>query len=1098
MRRTTKLMRQISRHIHALCNVPATPRRANRLAYRGRSFDHSRALEPLESRVLLSADFVGPIAPFEHAAPPTIVPLVPQAPPSGHFGASSHNDDFADRVDLGSVLFVEVTGSNVGFTGETGEPTSGSFFGTPVDIEPLSSAWWSWTAPQDGQAFITTEGSDFDTILTVAVGDAVEDLFVIAQDDRIKPDSTSEVFFGVTAGETYHIAVDGYAGDEGAIALLVEMVVYSLGNDDFADSVDLGSDSVAFSQALNVGFTGETGEPADLFGMEPLSSAWWSWTAPSAGNVSVNVESFIFDFDAFFQFIPVITVATGDAVDDLTVITQVVGDDFGGFGGGQADFSATAGTTYHIAVDGLADQEGVISLNLNHFTDRGNDSFADSIDLNAEPFEISTGSNVGYDRQTGEPDQSSTVNSAWWSWTAPKDGLAGFSTRNSNIDTFLTIAVGDSVDDLTVLAQDGDEFGTIIIDLDVTAGTTYHIAVDGFEGQEGDIRVSVFLSDRFENDDFDNAFDLRSRSATGAFTTNLGFTGETGEPAQDGDIASAWWKWTAPADGGAVIHTVLTVGFDTILTVAVGDSVDDLTVLAQNDDHPDSVDGGSLVELDVTAGTTYYIAVDGKGDAQGFYSLDIGHFPDRGNDDFADSVDLGSVEFIDITDRNIGYDSETGEPAQDGTIASAWWSWTAPANGSLSINTLDFPSTLETFLTVATGDTVDALTVLGQQSGEFGAFFVAVTAGTTYHIAVDGLGDQEGSYSLDLFFHPAIMNDDFADRVDLGSDFFAFGDGSNVGFTGETGEPAQSGDIASAWWSWTAPTDGDISVTTFGSELDTFLTVATGASVDALTVLAQNDDDPFGFNGSSLIEMAVTGGTTYHIAVDGSGGDQGDYFFDLEFTPSGVEPPRVTGVRVDSTSWTDPALDGGVAIPVGSGEQLRPQKQGNIDLIHIEFSRELDPESIDTFSFIVSGENVFVYDYVHIYDAATRTVTLVFDEPIDNDRILLGVSDFLTADGARLDGEWDNPFSIDTISSDTFPSGDGEPGGRFLFTFFVLPGDPTGDGKVDAADLNLLALAWQQMNTPEARAADLTGDGKVDAADLNQLALNWQADSSVF
>ena len=62
-----------------------------------------------------------------------------------------------------------------------------------------------------------------------------------------------------------------------------------------------------------------------------------------------------------------------------------------------------------------------------------------------------------------------------------------------------------------------------------------------------------------------------------------------------------------------------------------------------------------------------------------------------------------------------------------------------------------------------------------------------------------------------------------------------------------------------------------------------------------------------------------------------------------------------------------------------------------------------------------------------------------------------------------------------------------------------LPGDVNGDGQIDAVDLNVLALSWQQAVTNGVEDADFNGDGVVDAADLNALALNWQvqAESSV-
>lgn len=53
-------------------------------------------------------------------------------------------------------------------------------------------------------------------------------------------------------------------------------------------------------------------------------------------------------------------------------------------------------------------------------------------------------------------------------------------------------------------------------------------------------------------------------------------------------------------------------------------------------------------------------------------------------------------------------------------------------------------------------------------------------------------------------------------------------------------------------------------------------------------------------------------------------------------------------------------------------------------------------------------------------------------------------------------------------------------------------GDANGDGRVDAADLNMLALNWRSTDKTWA-LGDFTGDGLVNAADLNLLALNWQS-----
>ena len=64
-------------------------------------------------------------------------------------------------------------------------------------------------------------------------------------------------------------------------------------------------------------------------------------------------------------------------------------------------------------------------------------------------------------------------------------------------------------------------------------------------------------------------------------------------------------------------------------------------------------------------------------------------------------------------------------------------------------------------------------------------------------------------------------------------------------------------------------------------------------------------------------------------------------------------------------------------------------------------------------------------------------------------------------------------------------SGNGTPGGNFNFEFYVLAGDVNGDGKVSAADFNVL----RSNSSPVVNATnwhyDINGDGKISAGDQN-------------
>ncbi len=126
------------------------------------------------------------------------------------------NDAFADALTVTGFPVV-TTGSNVGATAEVDEPGHAD-----GDAMPNGSVWWKWTAPFTGEVSITTEGSDFDTLLGVYTGTSVNTLTLIGEHDGEPPDYLiSTVTFTAQQGVTYYIAVDGYLSDVGDITLSI-------------------------------------------------------------------------------------------------------------------------------------------------------------------------------------------------------------------------------------------------------------------------------------------------------------------------------------------------------------------------------------------------------------------------------------------------------------------------------------------------------------------------------------------------------------------------------------------------------------------------------------------------------------------------------------------------------------------------------------------------------------------------------------------------------------------------------------------------------------------------------------------------------------
>jgi len=113
------------------------------------------------------------------------------------------------------------------------------------------------------------------------------------------------------------------------------------------------------------------------------------------------------------------------------------------------------------------------------------------------------------------------------------------------------------------------------------------------------------------NDDFANSTAITGgRGSTISNNTNA--TYEEGEPYEDADSTgrTVWWSWTAPSNGIHIFHTAGS-SFDTILAVYTGTQLNNLTLVAYNDEAM----GGSQSRLtvDAVAGQTYHIMVDGWG-----------------------------------------------------------------------------------------------------------------------------------------------------------------------------------------------------------------------------------------------------------------------------------------------------------------------------------------------------------------------------------------------------------------------------------------------------------------------------------------------------
>ena len=505
------------------------------------------------------------------------------------------NDDFAAAQVLSGPSGT-VSGSTMGATKEPGEPDHAGDAGG-------ASVWYSWAAPSSGQFSFETCGSGFDTVLAVYTGATLEALVPVTADDD-SCDTQSRVSFTATQATVYHLAVDGFGGDQGALTLSWQTQVVPP-NDDFAAAQVLSGPSGTVSGST-MGATKEPGEP-DHAGDAGGASVWYSWAAPSSGQFSFETCGSGFD--------TVLAVYTGATLEALVPVTA---DDDSCDTQSRVSFTATQATVYHLAVDGFGGDQGALTLSWQVVPP--NDDFAAAQVLSGPSGTVS-GSTMGATKEPGEPDHAGDAGGAsvWYSWAAPSSGQFSFETCGSGFDTVLAVYTGATLEALVPVTADDDSCDTQSrVSFRATQATVYHLAVDGFGGDQGALTLSWQTQVVPPNDDFAAAQVLSGPSGTVSGST-MGATKEPGEPDHAGDAggASVWYSWAAPSSGQFSFETCGS-GFDTVLAVYTGATLEALVPVTADDD---SCDTQSRVSFTATQATVYHLAVDGFGGDQGALTL---------------------------------------------------------------------------------------------------------------------------------------------------------------------------------------------------------------------------------------------------------------------------------------------------------------------------------------------------------------------------------------------------------------------------------------------------------------------------------------------
>lgn len=715
-------------------------------------------------------------------------------------------------------------------------------------------------------------------------------------------DSSSALGAGaLTVGETYIITSVGTTDFKavGADANLVGAVFVATGLASGTGTVG----TVTTVTGTSVGATSETGEPVHGT-VGSGHSVWWKWTPSVTGTATIDTAGSAFD--------TVLAVYKGDSFSETLSVSELVvlaySDDLSSSDvTSKVSFTVVQGTTYYIAVDGFGGgargDTGLVNMHLvigpgTYIAQ--NDDYADRAVIAGE-YAVAKGSSELATLESGEALINynsyyylyyNTMNSVWWSWTAPRSGKVTITADMEMVDGYgwlsfygnlaLFSGTSDDIKDLVYLAA--DEEGQIIstgsaspsLARNVTEGDVLQIRLSDYPSSGGSLNTLTVSMDAADlsNDHFAKR-KLLSGSAASATISNVQATAQVGEPAHYEEVTAGNFvigqRYMINSLGTTIFSACSVEAVANVLgTEFTASGVGSGTGTALHL-RPLSVRDSStvLAVTEIEAGKLYSIATVGNSDWQSFGSNGPYYWP--------------FLYIVGDIFKATGVGTGTGTVYLESGLLTLGKTYRIEYVGSTDFRDMgaSYGTVGETFTAKDTG--------FGDGTG-YGSGTVipvdvipvsSIVAGRNYRI--ESLGTTVWS---DFGVSGAAVGTNFQVSEDVlkGLDLINSG-------TGTVSTPTAS---KSVWWTWTAPSNGYLSLDTRGSAFDTLLKVyktATGVASPALSDLIPvplaSQDDRSSTDSTSFVHFKVDQGVSYQIAVDSGSSIRkgGNLLLGLHFTP---------------------------------------------------------------------------------------------------------------------------------------------------------------------------------------------------------------------
>lgn len=437
-------------------------------------------------------------------------------------------------------------------------------------------------------------------------------------------------------------------------------------------------------------------------------------------------------------------------------------------------------------------------------------------------------------------------------------------------------------------AESATSGGVEKLDVDVVAGEALYVVVDGYQASTGAFAATMTLTPEPSNDRCATAEVLDVVAGTPKIvtgTTKAAHDDARGETCGGTTGADVFYSITPATNGNLSLKLQPATGFDTVLYVTGGSCGTPGTELGCKDASGSTAE---QISLPVTAGTTYWVGVDGYSTtATGDFTLTASLIAAPTNDTCATAAPVAldpgqKLVSGTTTAAKADYAATCGNSA---TSEDVVYAVTPSATGKLNV-TLDPSGSFDSVLTAydtACADAAHLLACKDSVGSSPEAISIDVTAGQTYWIVVDGYNGSDGDFQLTFDLAAAPANDKCASATPV-----AVAAGAPVTLTGDTTNAIDDdagtcggGSAPDVAYLVTPAATGNLKVTlkATSSGFDPLLYLGTGVCGTGASLACK---DATSSGGTETTTVAVTGGQPVWVIADGYQTSKGAFSITFE------------------------------------------------------------------------------------------------------------------------------------------------------------------------------------------------------------------------